>query len=85
MQKIEKIEWRKLYDGLPPVGQLLVVKIFDKSRNTLEFRQPVIYRKSIFDNNYGFYMFGIGENSKLENGSVLEWSLMPTDLVECYE
>ena len=70
--------WMPLGKGVPPVGNALIVTIWDSIRNRRELRYPVMYRKSWTSDTYGFYVLG-DENEWLnpEYDRVLAWTLFP--------
>ena len=71
-------KWISIKDGLPPIGVPLIVSIYDTFNNRRELRYPVIYRKSLYDKGFRFYMYGIEENVLLpEYSEVRAWMEFP--------
>lgn len=71
-------KWTPIEKGLPPVGVPLIVTIKDTFKGVRALRFPVIYRKSFYDDVYGFYVYGV-EEEKLtcEYSPVLAWMKFP--------
>lgn len=71
-------EWKSIKeDGLPKVGDCLIVTIFDHCRNRRELRYPVYYLQHTYYDGYGFYF---GDTSNLlmpEYSEVLAWQNIP--------
>jgi hypothetical protein len=73
-----EIKWIPITSGLPPIGEVLIVTIFDSFRQRNELRYPVYYRKSYYSDGYGFYQYGVEENILLpEFSEVLAWMPIP--------
>lgn len=51
------IEFKKIKDGLPPVGTTLIVRIFNSVVNKHEIKYPVYYVKEPYENKYAWYFF----------------------------
>lgn len=77
--------WKKVKtEGLPPIGVPLIVTIDDMVRMRRELRYPVVYRKSLFSDSYGFYDNGGYEESLLtpEYSPVVAWMEIPEIYME---
>lgn len=73
-----EVNWTSIKDSLPPVGEPLIVTIYDSIRNRRELRYPVFYRKSCYHDGYGFYEYGLEDNMLLpEYSEVLAWMELP--------
>lgn len=60
-----EVNWTSIKDSLPPVGEPLIVTIYDSIINRRELRYPVFYRKSCYRDGYGFYEHGLEDNMLL--------------------
>lgn len=50
--------FKPIKEGLPQIGVPLIVTIYDSIRFRRELRYPVYYQKSLFCDEYGFYVNG---------------------------
>ena len=64
-------KWSNLEDKKPPVDIFFIVTVFDifKCRNNL--RYSVIYKKLLYRDMYGFYIYDIEEDILLEEHSLV--------------
>lgn len=49
-------EWNLMKELEPPIGEPLIVTVYDKGRNQYELRYPVYYCKSLYTDEYSFTM-----------------------------
>ena len=73
------IEFKKIKEGLPPVGIPLVVKTFSKIEQKYEIKYPVYYIKEPYSNEYAWYFFPACEGiCKLlpEYSEVMYWATL---------
>lgn len=70
-------EWKPITEGLPKIGVPLIVTIYDSTRFRRELRYPVYYLKSIFCDEYGFYVNGT-DILLPEFSEVIAYMEMPT-------
>lgn len=78
-EKPMQTHWKSIReDGLPPTDTMLIVTIYDSIHGRKELRYPVMYRKSSYCREYGFYEFGLEENKlSLQFSEVLAWIVIP--------
>lgn len=73
------MEWKSIKEQKPPIGEALIVTVYDGCRNRRELRYPVTYRKSYYNNGFGFYQYGVEENYLMpEYSEVLAWMRIPS-------
>ena len=76
------IEFKRIKDGLPPVGTPLVVKTFSKIEQKHEIKYPVYNIKEPYSNEYAWYFFPACEGiCKLlpEYSEVMYWATLVDD------
>lgn len=77
------MKWNNMKDGLPPVGEALIVTIYDSIRNRRELRYPVTYRKCFYSDDYAFFQYGHDDGILLpEFSQVLAWAVIPKPFEE---
>lgn len=64
-------KWSKLEDKKPPVDIFFIVVVFDTFKYRSELRYLVIYRKLLYCDMYGFYIYDIEEDILLEEHSLV--------------
>ena len=72
-------EFKRIKDGLPPVGTPLIVKTFNKINLRHEIKYPVYYVKEPYENEYALYFFPACEGiCKLlpEYSEVMYWTTL---------
>ena len=71
-------EWKSIKeDGLPPIGNTLILTVFDHCRGRKELRYPVYYLQNPYGYGYGFYLSGC-EPLLPDISEVLAWMPMPS-------
>ena len=70
------MKWHDIKDGLPPLGSVLIVTVFDHCRGRRELRYPVYYQQNPYSSGYGFYLGGC-EPLISDVSEVLAWMPMP--------
>lgn len=72
-----KAEWKSIKQHLPPIGQPLMVNIFDHCNGVNKILYPVYYLERPWERGFGFY-YGDFENRLLQEYSeVKAWDFRP--------
>lgn len=80
-----RAEWKSIENHVPPIGQPLMVKIFDHCNQKLKFLYPVYYLERPWERGFGFY-YGDFENRLLtEYSEVKAWDFRPDGLEGDFE
>lgn len=76
-----ELNWTSIKDSLPPVGEPLIVTIYNSIKNRRELKYPVFYRRSCYYNGYDFYEYGLKDNVPFvllpEYSEVRAWMELP--------
>ncbi len=75
---MKNMQWIPISEGLPPVGNCIIVTVKDHYRKQLELRYPVWYMEKNYERGFAFYFGEIGNMLMPGISEVIAWMPMPT-------